>query len=377
MLSTLVVTATATFFIGILYDPTKPYMINKRRTIQHTRPEKELRIVLCIHDHESVSGLINLLEVSNPSTTSPLLIFAAHLIELVGRAAPLFIDHEEQELPSKYAAYDTVLSALKLYQESRAEFLKLHTFTVVSPKRSMYQDLCKLALENKATFIILPFHKERLDHLGGTELVRAGIRALNMNVLSHAPCSVGVLVDKGHFQMLLPGMSLEPTIHHFAVLFLGGPDAREALVYADRMARNQFISLTVIRFLSQNSEGDDAMEKKLDDGLVTWFWVKNETNNRVAYREVVVRNGAETVAAIQAMNDDSYNLWIVGRKHGINPILLEGLTGWSEIQELGVIGDYLASVDFCASVLVVQQQIMRGNVKSKAGSRGLFTFGFC
>jgi hypothetical protein len=90
--------------------------------------------------------------------------------------------------------------------------------------------------------------------------------------------------------------------------------------------------------------------------------VKNEGNSRVAYREVVVRNGEETLAAIQALDTDTNELWIVGRKQGINQVLLEGLSKLSENPELGVIGDYVASTDFgsTASVLVVHQQIMRG-----------------
>lgn len=128
------------------------------------------------------------------------------------------------------------------------------------------------------------------------------------------------------------------------------------------MLGNVDVFVIVIRFLSFNCEGDDEMEKKLDDGAVTWFWMKNESNERVIYREVVVRNGAETVAAIQAVNDQSYDLWIVGRGLGVNPVLLEGLSDWTENHhELGIVGDYVTSVDFggTASVLVMQQQILR------------------
>lgn len=378
ILLTAAVTGTCTALISILYDPTRPYMVNKRRTIQHTSPENEVRIVLCMHDLESVDGLIKLVEVSNPTVSSPFSIFALHLIELVGRAAPLFIDHEEQELPSKYRSSEAILGALKLYQESQNAYLKLRTFTAVSPKKTMYQDICKLALECKATLVILPFHKEHLD-VGGAEVVLAGVRSVNSHVLAHSPCSVGILVDKGNFQRAVPAIPTENSVHHLVLLFLGGADAREALVFADRMAGNRSISLTVVRFLSYNFNGDDEMEKKLDDGLVTWFWVKNEKNDRVVYREVVVRDGDETIAAIQAMNEDSYDLWIVGRKHGINPVLLEGLTNWSENQELGVIGDYLTSVDFgsSASVLVMQQQIMRSNVGTTPCSLGIFPCNSC
>lgn len=379
VLLTVLITAIATPLINILYDPTKPYMVNKRRTIQHHPPGKELRVLLCIHDEESVTGFINLLEVSNPSTSCPFSIFALHLVELVGRANPVFVDHEHQELPAKYAAYDNIHKALRLYEEGREDFLKLHAFTVVSPMRSMYQDICKLALVKKVTLIILPFHKEHLQRLVGTELVRAGVRSVNFSVLDHAPCSVGVLVDKGQFRRPLAAISSQHSMNHYAMLFLGGADAREALVYADRMAEKKDVRLTVVRFLAYNGEGDVEAEKKLDDGLVTWFWVKNEKNDRVVYREVVVRDGNQTVAAIQAVNDESFDLWIVGRRHGINPIFFEGLTDWSENQELGVIGDYVASADFdsSASVLVVQQQIMRAAGATKGASMGTHPWGLC
>ncbi|KAJ7959890.1 Cation/H(+) antiporter like [Quillaja saponaria] len=362
VLLTTAVTAILTPFITILHDPTKPYMVNKRRTIQHTPPNSELRIVLCIFYSENVAGLINLLEVSNPTISNPFSIYALHIMELIGRAAPVFIDHQLQEVPPKYSSPET-MNALKIYKEMRGELVKVQSFTTLAPKRTMYQNVCEMAIEKKATFILLPFHKDRIENVRGTELVRHNFRTVNVDVFEHAPCSVGILVDKGDLAVnTVVGSSITHSRHHFAVLFLGGADAREALAYADRMIGNLDVSVTVIRFLSHNYEGDDEMEKKLDDGLVTWFWVKNESNNRVVYREVVVKNGEETIAAIQAMNDESYDLWIVGRKHGINPVLLEGLSDWSDSQELGVIGDYVSSVDFSstASVLVVQQQILRG-----------------
>ena len=63
-----------------------------------------------------MAGFINLLEASNPSVTSPFSVIALHLIELLGRAAPMFIDHDVQEVPSQYAAFETIHNALQLYQ---------------------------------------------------------------------------------------------------------------------------------------------------------------------------------------------------------------------------------------------------------------------
>ncbi|KAA8549463.1 hypothetical protein F0562_001147 [Nyssa sinensis] len=357
VLSSTMMSAIATPLISILYDPTRPYMVNKRRTIQHTPPNTELHIVAGIHDQASVAGFIDLLDVSYPSLNSPFSVYALHLIELVGRANSVFIDHENQDQAFDYTCYNPIHNALRLYEQSRCKFIRMYPFTSVSPRRTMYQDICELALAKKAILIILPFHKECFDG-SGIGFVDHGVQSVNLNVFTHAPCSVGFLVDKGSLRSHL----LKRSPHHFAVLFLGGSDAREALAYADRMAGNPGVSLTVLRFLPFDNNGDDLMEKKLDDGMVTRFWVKNEGNKRVVYREVVVRNGQETVAAIRAMNNNYYNLWIVGRKQGINPVLIDGLSEWSENQELGVIGDYVTSTDFnsTASVLVVQQQVLRG-----------------
>ncbi|KAI3450283.1 hypothetical protein Pfo_006948 [Paulownia fortunei] len=318
VLSTASVTALATPLISILYDPTRPNMVNKRRNIRHTPPNTELHIVACIHGEENLSGLLKLLEVSNPTVNSPLSVYALGLVELVGRSNPILIDHENEEKGSDQSNFSSIHKALKNFHEARGECMKICSYTTITSKKSMYQDICGLALSKKAFF-----------------------QSVNSNVLAHAPCSVGILVDK---------------------------NAREALTYADRMDENPF--------LSHDNVGDSEMDKKLDDGLVAWFWVKSEGNNRIVYREVVVKNGEETIAAIQAMNKECYDLWIVGRKHGINPVLLKGLSNWSDNNELGVIGDYAASVDFDskASVLAVQQQILRGQEKASASLLGGFSF---
>ncbi|XP_022728705.1 cation/H(+) antiporter 24-like [Durio zibethinus] len=363
---TTVLTGILTPLISILYDPTKPYMVNKRRTIQHTAPGEELKILLCIQDKINVPSLVNLLEVSYPTVDNPFSVYAFHLVELIGRANPLFIDHQNQEVEDLFSRFpdsETIHNALKLYHQRRDECVELHFFTALTAKRTMYQDVCKLALISKATIIILPLEKE-CDGEIVTKHWGSGHRSLTTEVLAHAPCSVGILIDKADRWHLPLSRSFGGATHSFIVLFLGGPDSREALAYADRMVGNPSVSLTVIRFLSSNSEGDDEMQKKLDDGLVTWFWVKNETNERVIYKEVVVRNGEDTASAILAMAEEHYyHLWIVGRKQGINPSLLEGLSTWTENkEELGIIGDYISSSD-CVnadSVLVVQKQVLRG-----------------
>ncbi|XP_051132277.1 cation/H(+) antiporter 24-like isoform X2 [Andrographis paniculata] len=371
VLVSMLVTALAVPVISIVYDPTRPYMVNKRRTIQHTSYNVELQVIACINDEENLHGIKRLLDFSSPTVNRRFSVHALHHVELVGRANPLFIDHEKEDGDTDQAnTTSSVHKALKIFQESRGGCMKIHPYTAKSPKRTMYQDICELALTKQACVIALSLHRESSDYLEGKRgIKKQGHPSTTASVLAHAPCSVAILVDKIPYMNTFSSIMMSSE-HHFVVLFLGGADAREALAFADRAAGNEAISLTVVRFLSLDNKGDDEMEKKLDDGLVTSFWVKNEGNNRSVYREVVVKNGEETLNAIRAMNSDEYDLWIVGRKQGINPVLLQGLPNWRENTELGVIGDYISSTDFSsqASVLVVQQQVLRGQEQASGCS---------
>ncbi|CAL0334964.1 unnamed protein product [Lupinus luteus] len=352
VLITTIFSAIFTPLISILYDPTRPYIVSQRRNIQHNPPKKDLTMVVSIFDTRSITGLINLLHISNATLEGPLSVFALRVIELVGRANPLIIDHSKQEVPRIYR-WSHAIKTLEHFSVLR-EFVKIQFFTSVSPKKSMFQDICLLALEHEASLIILPFNKDGVhNHV---------VKLIILQVLDHAPCSIAIFVDNGFLQSTNIGSSRhKSTKQKFAVLFLGGADARETLVYADRMVSNPEVSLTVIRFFTHTHVANNEVEKKLDDGIMTWFWVKNERNSNVVYRELVVKNGEETIAGIRAINDGSYDLWIVGRKQGINPIFLTGLSEWSENEELGLIGDFLSSPDFPGShsVLVIQQQILR------------------
>ncbi|KAH0459870.1 hypothetical protein IEQ34_010533 [Dendrobium chrysotoxum] len=73
------------------------------------------------------------------------------------------------------------------------------------------------------------------------------------------------------------------------------------------------------------------------------------------YVERIVGNAEETVAMLREMAW-RYDLCIVGIGEGMPSPLTAELTEWSECEELGPIGDLLASPDFRsrASVLVLQ-----------------------
>ena len=73
----------------------------KCRTIQSTKPDTDFRILVCIHSMRNVSGMINLLQNSNPTQLSPINVFAVHLVELTGRSSAMLIVHDTYSSTNK------------------------------------------------------------------------------------------------------------------------------------------------------------------------------------------------------------------------------------------------------------------------------------
>lgn len=78
-------------------------------------------------------------------------------------------------------------------------------------------------------------------------------------------------------------------------------------------------------------------------------------NGQVLYEEITVRDGKEVVEGIRTIESGCYSLFLVGRC-AQSSLLTSGI-GESECEELGPIGDLIASSSFITetSVLVLQQ----------------------
>ncbi|CAL5418196.1 unnamed protein product [Camellia sinensis] len=366
-----------------IYRPARKFVPYKRRTIQRTKADSELRILACIHTPWNVPTIINLLEASHPTKKSPISIFSLHLVELTGHASTTLIIHNSQKSEMKainkmQAQSDNIINAFETFGK-HSNHVSVQSFTTIAPYSTMHEEICNVAEDKRATFIIIPFHKQQMVD-GGIEATNPQFQMLNQNVLANAPCSVGILVDRG-----LSGstnLASSQVSHNIAVLFFGGPDDREALSYALRMSEHPRSSLTVIRFLPglveiestmdpshDNFKDNGAMtvqidkdkDKQLDDDYIKEFRMMKTNDESFSYIERVVNNGEDTVAAIRSV-DNMHDLIIVGRGGEIISRLTTGLNEWSECPELGVVGDLLGSVDFATkvSVLVVQQYIGLG-----------------
>lgn len=343
--------------LGALYDPMKKYAGYTKRNIADLRSHAELRVLACIHRTDDIPPTINLLEATYPTENEPLCAYVLQLIELIGRATPVFVCHQLQRKKKPDSNTSMAEKLLDAFQSFESEFkgaLVVNTFTAISPPEMMYDDICTLALDKFTSLIVLPFHRKlSCDGNSTSELEDESLRDLNYRVMERSPCSVGVLIERAQMTHIFS----PETPYTVCLLFIGGKDDREALFFAKRMTKNPHVRLTVVRFLASDGDGDDPKEL-LDNEVLEDIKVRNKVGDaHVRYREESVKDGPETALVIRSLVKE-YDLVIVGRQAGVESAQTSGLLQWSEYPELGVLGDLLASTDAAgkASVFVIQQQ---------------------
>uniref|UniRef100_A0A7N0VJW4 Cation/H+ exchanger domain-containing protein n=1 Tax=Kalanchoe fedtschenkoi TaxID=63787 RepID=A0A7N0VJW4_KALFE len=199
VISVMVTTTLVPPLVRLFYDPEEIYMAMERNTLQNSKRDSELRVMVCIQSQENVPTIINLLEVSNPTPQQPVVVIAMQLVELVGRSLPILMAHGEQPtraLEPNLSKSNHITNALKHYEAHHQDCARIKFFTTVSHFETMHDDIVQVAAERRVTIVIVPFHKQwAID--GSVGSVHRHIQNVNTNVLSKAPCSVGILVDRG------------------------------------------------------------------------------------------------------------------------------------------------------------------------------------
>ncbi|KAF8405490.1 hypothetical protein HHK36_010397 [Tetracentron sinense] len=347
--------------------------------LEWQNPESELRVLACVHCPRHVSTMVGVINaVSSGSHKAPITPYLVHLIELTEKSSTNLMYHqlESNELSDEedYGGND-VLEINDAVDDFIMETgIMIRQISAVSPVASIYEDVCNVAEDIRASIILLPFHKHhRID--GNMEKGKEGIRATNQKVLRHSPCSAAILIDRGlRAPPQVPAGS--DTGQHIVSLFFGGPDDREALAFSSRLAMHPDVHLTVTRFLlaprkehlgfdiASNKDEEvlmaissDEAQNEVDEAFLGNFYNRYVMSGQVRYVEKYVENGAGTVAMLSEMGK-MYSLFVVGKGGRRLSPLTAGMSNWEECPELGSVGDLLASSDFAisSSVLVIQQQ---------------------
>ncbi|EES16463.1 hypothetical protein SORBI_3008G191900 [Sorghum bicolor] len=375
--------------------------------LQHHDPSTELRLVVGLHGPHDVPTLAYVMEALRwgGGGGGELAVYAVDMVQMTDQTAAAIVkgggfdgvtvvDEEVSEMRK------LIGEALDAYQAEcgGGAKVKVRRLLALSSFPDMHSDMCICAEDAMAALVLLPFHKaQRAD--GSMEPGHHGFRVVNQKVLQLAPCSVGVVVDRG----LGNGKHQQPAAA-VVVVFIGGADDREALTLASLMSKHPGVRLTALRvvqnataqarakartslFESKGSRrgggggvgssgrglgapassalGQEEAQMQVDDKFFAEFYRKHVAGSKqqpggavagIGYLEKHVADGAELVAVLRGVQAD-YRLFIVGRGRDRSSVLTEGLDEWAECLELGPVGDILASSDFSttASVLIVQQ----------------------
>ncbi|XP_047317611.1 cation/H(+) antiporter 4-like [Impatiens glandulifera] len=357
--SVLVCAIIIPILVRTCYDHAIIYRGYNQRNLVHSSEETELKVLVSAHRIDDAIAAGNLLEGMHPTKGSNELgVYVIHLLELAGRASPLLINHQLGQKSSSRSGSRSQ-EIIDLFRSYESKFphgaFSTQMFTALSLPKFMHDDICLMAFEKQACFIILPFHR-KWSAQGRLILDNTVVRSINQNVLNMAPCSVGILIDRRKI------LELETKERHrMAIIFMGGKDDREALAVAKRLARTPDSQLTIIRFIAMEEwENKNAWDAVLDMEFLKDVKLKAlHQGLRISYKEENVKDGADLASLVHTIAE-VYDLIIVGR-HGIaseSSPMLNGLSEWMDLPELGPIGDMLASSDIRrpVSALIVQHQ---------------------
>ncbi|XP_075633538.1 cation/H(+) antiporter 14-like [Castanea sativa] len=280
LFSTIIITGLATIFIRHLYDPSTRYMADTRRTVTNSAQNSGLRMLVCIHSEENVSSFTNLIEVSSPTKENPIFVCVLQLVEITGRATSILVKLGKQNdlLASNLDYSRQISNAFDHYENYSEGSAKIQNFKAIAPCASMHDDICTLAVDKKASIIVVPFHKTwAID--GTAEANIPFLRTINKNVLKKAHCSIGVLVDRGKIGGNLSILTSNSS-YLIAMLFIGGADDREALAYSIRMAGHPNVSLTVVQLIA-SGYNTSSYQNNLDKEAMDELWASMNGNQKL------------------------------------------------------------------------------------------------
>ncbi|CAN1223289.1 Cation/H(+) antiporter 2 [Linum perenne] len=364
--------------VSFILKREEKYFAHNLTFLEFLDPDHELRFLQCVYESRHITSKLGLISAMTGSQRSPTVIYLLHLIELLKkhrRKKKLMYnelqDGDQFSDDEEYGGNDMVEINDAVDGFTTDSKILVHQNKAVNSFPKVYEDVCAMAEDMRVSIVFLTFHKhQRLD--GKLENDKDGVRIVNQKVLRHAPCSVGIFVDRGLTGFQLPSPEV---VQNVATLFFGGPDDREALACCKRIALHPYVNLTVIRFQSaavpknkevhgrKDEEQDQhisissyEVDMAIDNVFMEDFCNRYVTSGKVKYVEERTENGEETVEILKEIGE-MYSMFIVGKGGRGSCPMTTGMSDWEECPELGAVGDILASAELnlTSSILVIQQ----------------------
>eukprot|EP00906_Rhabdomonas_costata_P026570 RCo037861 len=245
VLMALVTTFMTTPLVTLLYRPeleaseSSAADLEARRRKKRKRPG-QLRLVLGISKMRNVPPLLAFLDLIAPTLGhGDLKVFCARLQEVSERPST-FMAFAERSARSRLV-YDHPTMAVRTYCHSHGLLVRPKLLT--SAARDMHEDLARLAVRKVCDAVVLPYHVGE----GGVSAMLEGadVNQVAVQLLRVAPCTVVLVVD--------PPLAAEaeevPAPGHpqsVVVLFFGGEDDREILVWASKLLQLPAVTVTLI-----------------------------------------------------------------------------------------------------------------------------------
>ena len=305
--------------------------------------EKEFNVVIAVPDIYAISGITNLVQYFNHpdadnSKIGAITIHAARFMQVNERFSTLFLASNENETIQR----DPALNIFKSFGKFRRITVVPHICMTTS--QEFAKDISHLAYEQKSDMVILPFYQkpqslsqrpstvsdknhgnnnisswfhpdkhEKTESTSSSDDIKSRITDIADQLLRKCKTKVGILVERENQK------SFNDTAQ-ILVPFFGGPDDREALLFALRLCVQKAAHIHVLHVWasdgsSQIKDIDDLDIHEQDKSLIKY--VKNSISNpdpdcqfHLKYTFIESLNPSGTV--LEELKRHSYSLIVLG-----------------------------------------------------------------
>ena len=208
-----------------------------------------LSIMVTLPSMQAVPAMMSLVQLLT-SDHRPMKLHALRLIEMNDRASTFMMAADSTETMNA----DPVMNVFRTFgQLSR---VGVNTILAVTDFDNFSDHIISNAKDVGANFVIIPYLPQNN--------IKPSKRFLYDDVLIHAPCSVGIFIDRGfgvstETDVTDPRVTLPGQNQHIVLPFFGGADDREAILFVLALAKQSGVSIKIIQFktITSSSSSDD------------------------------------------------------------------------------------------------------------------------